>query len=81
MNATFMKLSALAIAFSMSTAISPAYSQGKGKGKAKGQQDVEAKKGNMAVKPVRCLSVSNNSPKRREISLQDCRIRKMTMDH
>jgi hypothetical protein len=80
MNATFIKLSALAIAFSMSTAISPAYSQGKGKGKAKGQQDVEAK-GKHGLKPVRCLSVSNNSPKRREISLQDCRIRKMTMDH
>jgi hypothetical protein len=44
MNATFIKLSALAIAFSMSLApIGPAYSQVKGKGKAKGKQNVEAK--------------------------------------
>ena len=43
MNATFRKLSALAIAFSASVAISAAYAQGKGKGKAKGKQDVETK--------------------------------------
>jgi hypothetical protein len=43
MNATFIKLSALAIAFSMSLAIAPPYSQVKEKGKAKGKQNVEAK--------------------------------------
>jgi hypothetical protein len=43
MNATFIKLSAVAIAFSMSVAIPAAYSQGKGKGKEKGKQNVDAK--------------------------------------
>ena len=43
MNATFTKLSAVAIAFSMSVAIPAAYSQGKGNAKAKGKQNVEAK--------------------------------------
>ena len=44
MNATFTKLSAVAIAFSMSVAIPAAYSQqGKGNGKAKGKQNVESK--------------------------------------
>jgi len=43
MNATFRNLSALAIAFSMSSATSSAYSEGPEKGKAKGRQDVDAK--------------------------------------
>jgi hypothetical protein len=43
MNATLIKLSAVAIAFSMSVAIPAAYSQGKDKGKEKGKQNVEAK--------------------------------------
>jgi hypothetical protein len=43
MNATFIKLSAVAIAFSMSVAIPAAYSEEKGKGKEKGKQNVDAK--------------------------------------
>ena len=41
MNSTFIKLSALAAAFSMSAAIPAAYSQGKGKTKSK--QNIETK--------------------------------------
>ncbi len=43
MNATFTKLSAVAIAFSMSVAIRAAYSQEKGTGKEKRPQNVETK--------------------------------------
>jgi hypothetical protein len=43
MNATLIKLSTLAIVFSMTVAIPAAYSQGKGNGKEKGKQNVEAK--------------------------------------
>ena len=41
MNSTFIKLSTLAVAFSMSVAIPAAYSQGKGK--AKGKQKIATK--------------------------------------
>ena len=43
MNATFIKLSTVAIAFSMILAIPAAYSQGKGNSKEKRKQNVEAK--------------------------------------
>jgi hypothetical protein len=43
MNASFIKLSTVAIAFSVSVAIPAAYSDGKAKGKEKGKQNVEAK--------------------------------------
>jgi hypothetical protein len=43
MNATFIKLSAVTIAFSINVAIPAAYSEGKGKGKEKSKQNVTAK--------------------------------------
>lgn len=46
MNATFRDLSALAIAFSISTATSSAYLQGSDTGKAKGKLNVGAKGNN-----------------------------------
>ncbi len=43
MNTTFIKLSTMAIVFSMTVAIPAAYSQGKGNGKEKSKQNVAAK--------------------------------------
>ena len=43
MKTTFIKLSAVAIAFSMSVGIPAAYSDGKAKGKEKGKQNINAK--------------------------------------
>jgi hypothetical protein len=43
MNGSFRKLSALAIALALSTAIFPAYSHAEGKAKANGKQRIEVK--------------------------------------
>ena len=43
MKTTFIKLSAVAIAFSMSVGIPAAYSDGKAKGKEKGKQNTDPK--------------------------------------
>ena len=78
MNATFIKLSAVAIAFSMSVAIPAAYSEGKGKGKEKGKQNVDAKEKHGREAGELPHGLEQFSEKRAP-SRQDCRKRKMTM--
>ena len=80
MKTTFIKLSAVAIAFSMSVGIPAAYSDGKAKVK-KSVSRTSMQKRNMAVRPANFRMVSNSSPRRKEIFLQDCRKRKTRMNH
>ena len=74
MNATFVRLSALAVIFSM-MAVLPADSYGKGKGKGKPNVEAKEKHGReVGELPL----ASSSSPKRTEIFLQDCKKMKMT---
>ena len=78
MNATFKKLSALAIAFGTSVAIPAAYAQEKSQ--AKGKQNIDAKEKH-AVKPANSTLGLDSSPKGREAFLPDRREKKTTMNH